>query len=73
MYGSSGPSELGYASAAVITALLDKLIQKSVISRPDAVEVLNDALDAMVPGSSSVGVAGGMRIIKESILPKINK
>jgi hypothetical protein len=73
MYGSSGPSELGYASTAVLTALLDKMIQRGVLSRPDAIEALNDALDAMKVGQSSMGVAGGMRIIKESILPKIDK
>jgi hypothetical protein len=73
MYGNSGPSELGYASAAVIAALLDKLIQKGVISRPDVVELLHDAVKTMSIGQASAGVAGGMRIINESIVPRIDK
>ena len=73
MYGASGSTELGYASAAIIVALINKLIQKSVISRPDAIEVMGDAVKAMQPGAASKGVAGAIRIIEQSITPKLAK
>ena len=58
MYGASGSMELGYASAAIIVALINKLVQNNVISRSDPIEVMGDALKTMRPGAASKGVAG---------------
>jgi hypothetical protein len=73
MYGTSGPSELGYANAAILVALLDKLIQKGVIGRPDAIEVLGDAVAAMKPHVAITSIGKAIGLIQESIVPKINK
>jgi hypothetical protein len=71
MCGDKGSMELGYASAAIIIALINKLIQSDVISRSDAMGVMGDALKTMRPGAASKGVAGAIQIIEQSIVPNL--
>jgi hypothetical protein len=57
---SAGAHELGYASVAIVGALLDRLVINKVISRSDAAAILDDAITtlkglgnlASVPGAS---------------------
>jgi hypothetical protein len=71
MNGRSGP-ELGYASIAIITALFDKLVRNGVISRTDAADVADNALKTLST-VGGVGAYGGIRLIRDTILPKIIK
>ena len=71
MHGANGSMELGYASAAIIVALINKLVQNNVISRSDAIEVMGDALKTIRPGAASKGVAGAIQIIEQSIVPNL--
>ena len=41
---TAGAHELGYASVAIVGALLDRLVINKVISRSDAAAILDDAI-----------------------------
>ena len=44
---SAGAHELGYASVAIVGALLDRLVINKVISRSDAAAILDDAITTL--------------------------
>ncbi len=60
---SAGANELGYASVAIVAALLDALIHNRVISRADASSVLDGADDALRGLGNLPGVLGAIRIV----------
>jgi hypothetical protein len=57
--------ELGYASTAIIAALLDTLIRNRIISRADASDTLNDAVTALKGLGNHASAAGAIRIISD--------
>jgi hypothetical protein len=44
---TAGAHELGYASVAIVGALLDRLVINKVISRSDAAAILDDAMTTL--------------------------
>lgn len=62
---TAGAHELGYASAAIVAALLDTLIRNRIISRADASDTLNDAVTALKGLGNNPSAAGAIRIIGE--------
>jgi hypothetical protein len=60
---TAGAHELGYASAAILAALLDRLITKGVISGPDAKGVLDDAAAALEGLGNIPSITGGIRVV----------
>jgi hypothetical protein len=60
---NTGAHELGYASVAIVAALLDKLIHNRVISRAEASSVLDDADDTLKGLGNLSSVLGAIRIV----------
>jgi len=60
---TAGAHELGYASAAIVAALLDTLIRNRLISRADASGTLNDAVAALQGLGNLASVPGAIRIV----------
>jgi len=60
---TAGAHELGYASAAVVAALLDTLIRNRIISRADASNTLDDAIAALKGLGNLASVPGAVRIV----------
>ena len=58
---TAGAHELGYASAAIVAALLDTLIRNRIISRADASDTLNDAVTALKGLGNNPSAAGAIR------------
>jgi len=65
--------ELGYASAAVVAALLDRLIVKGTITGSEAIAILDDAVEALDPLSTGHSAAGAISIINNQIRPQVSK
>ena len=49
MFGSSGAHELGYANAAVLISLMRKLVETGTLTKDQASEVLDDAVNTVGP------------------------
>jgi hypothetical protein len=62
---SASAHELGYASAAIVSALLDSLIVKQVISKGDAKIVLDDAMAALGTLGNNQSALGAQRVVSE--------
>jgi hypothetical protein len=60
---TAGPRELGYASVAIVAALLDTLIHNRVISRAEASSILDDADDALKGLGNLSSVLGAIRVV----------
>jgi hypothetical protein len=65
MFGSSGAHEVGYASSAVLIALMRKLIETQALTKDQAAEVLDDAAGILSPSSHTGSVAGAMRLLDD--------
>jgi len=55
--------ELGYASVAIVDALLDRLVINKVISRSDAAAILDDAITTLRGLGNLVSVPGAVRVV----------
>jgi hypothetical protein len=60
---TAGASELGYASAAIVAALLDRLVIRGVVTAPDAAGILDDATRALTGMGNLTSVPGAIRVI----------
>ena len=60
---SVGAHELGYASVAIVGALLDRLVINKVISRSDAAAILDDAITALKGLCNLASVPGAVRVV----------
>jgi hypothetical protein len=60
---TAGAHELGYASAAIVGALLDRLVINKVISRGDAAAILDDATTALKGLGNLASVPGAVRVV----------
>ena len=69
---SASAHELGYASAAILLGLFERLLDKGVISRSDALAIVDEAAETLgsFPNQSMSGAA---RYLKSAIRPEIAK
>ena len=70
---AAGPNELGYANTALITALLDLLVQRGFLSAADCKIVATRAVDGLKPDRSMMSVNGAINFIETAIVPQIGK
>jgi hypothetical protein len=59
---TAGAHELGYASVAIVGALLDRLMINKVISRSDAA-ILDDAIITLKGLGNLASVPGAVRVV----------
>ena len=57
---TAGAHELGYASVAIVGALLDRLV---IISRSDAAAILDDAITTLKGLGNLASVPGAIRVV----------
>ena len=69
---SAGSIELGYASAATLLGLFKHLLDKRIISRSDALGILDDAIADLASAPNS-GMNGASNYLKTAIRPEIAK
>jgi len=62
---TAGANELAYASAAILSALLDRLIVRNAISPSDAAGVLDDATRTLSGFGNLVFVPGSLRVVSD--------
>jgi hypothetical protein len=62
---TAGAHELGYASAAIVRALLESLISKEVISSSDARSILDDAWAELGTLGRNQNVLGARKIVDQ--------
>lgn len=62
---TSGGTELGYASAAILTELLKHLVEIHVITPQAAVDILANAAISLEGLGNRVGVRGALGVIAE--------
>jgi hypothetical protein len=69
---SASAHELGYASAAILLGLFERLLEKKIISRNDALGIIDEAADVLsaIPNQSMNGAG---RYLKSAIRPEIAK
>jgi hypothetical protein len=60
----SGGQELGYASAAVLTALIRTLVRENVLTQEMAKNVLSEGINILQPNWHVSSVQGAIDIIK---------
>ena len=60
---TAGAHELGYASVAIVGALLDRLIINKVMSRSDAAAILDDAIATLKGLNNLASVPGAVRVV----------
>lgn len=60
---TAGPSELGYASRAIIAALLEELVSSNVLSAGTATNVLDQAVVSLKGLGNLVSVPGAVTVI----------
>jgi hypothetical protein len=71
MFGSSGAHELGYASSAILIALMRKLVSNGTLTKDQAAEVLNDAVNILGPSGHTVSVGAAIRMIQTDVKAQI--
>jgi hypothetical protein len=59
------PNGMGLATTAVLGALLDTLIAKGILNRPDAVDILHHARAALAPDYTITPVTDAMDIVSK--------
>ena len=64
---------LGYATTALITALLDTLQNKGVLNDGDLRDVIDDALAALRPDRNIIAINDAYTFVEKAIVPHINK
>jgi hypothetical protein len=62
---TAGPNELGYASAAILTALLQHLIEIDIVSGQAASDILDKAVVSLKGFGNLVFVPGAIRVVGE--------
>jgi hypothetical protein len=67
MFGSSGAHDLGYANAAILIALMRKLIANGVITKDQGAEVLEDAVNILGPHGHVTSIGAAIRMINTDV------
>jgi Na+-transporting NADH:ubiquinone oxidoreductase subunit NqrD len=65
MFGSSAAHDLGYASTAIIIALIRELVGTGTLNKDQAADVLDNAVSALRPMQNIGSIAGAMRIVND--------
>ena len=60
---TAGAIELGYASAAIVGALLERLVANKTITPADAKVVLDDAIVSLQSLGHLVSIPGAIRVV----------
>jgi hypothetical protein len=60
---TAGAHELGYANAAIVAALLERLIARKVLSPTDIAGTLADAVESLNSLGRLASVPGAIRIV----------
>jgi Glycosyl transferase family, helical bundle domain len=71
MFGSSGAHDLGYANAAVLIALMRKLINNGTITKDEATEMLDDAMSTLEPFAHISSIAAALRMISGDMKARV--
>jgi hypothetical protein len=67
MFHGNGAHELGYANAAVLTALLRTLVREKVLTERMAEDVLRDGIKILQSNVSNDSVARAIKFIETSL------
>jgi hypothetical protein len=70
---TAGASELGYANTALLSALMEMLVQRDTLSWSDLRAIAYDAVDAMRPQQNIAAIGAAIRYIEQAIVPQINQ
>jgi len=70
MFGS-GPLDLGYANSAILIALMKLLIKNGAITKDQAAEVLDKAVNILSPSDQNKSVAAAIKLIGDYLKPRI--
>jgi hypothetical protein len=62
---TAGAIELGYASSAIVGALLERLVVKGVLSPAETKIILDDAIISLQSLGHLVSVPGAIRIVSD--------
>jgi len=69
-YGTTGASELAIADAAVMTALLDFMLEKNLFTRVEVRGILAHAVQILDSRKDLMPVKGAIDIITDDLLPR---
>ncbi len=69
-YGTTGASELAIADAAVMTALLDFMLEKNLFTRVEVRGILAHAVQILDSRKDLMPVKGAIDIIADDLLPR---
>ena len=72
MFVPSGGQELGYASAAVLTALIRTLVRENILTQDMAKNVLSEGINILQPNWHVRSVQGAIEIIKSGFEKGLN-
>ena len=64
MFVPSGGQELGYANAAVLTALIRTLVREDILTQDMAKNVLSEGINILQPNWHVSSVQGAIELIK---------
>lgn len=73
MFQGNGPHELGYANAAVLSALLRTLVREKILTQDMVEDVLRDGIKILQPTSMLDSVARAQNFIKNSLAAAVKK
>jgi hypothetical protein len=72
MFVPGGGQELGYANAAVLTALIRTLVRENVLTQDMAKNVLSEGISILQPNWHVAPVQGAIEIIKSGFEKGLN-
>jgi hypothetical protein len=72
MFVPSGGQELGYANAAVLTALIRTLVREDILTQDMAKNVLSEGINILQPNWGVPAVQGAIEIIKNGFEKGLN-
>lgn len=70
MYGKGRELEIANATSAILTALLETLIDKNVLSKTEVRSLLTKAALGLGPHEYTAPVKGAVGVILDDILPR---
>ena len=65
MFGSSGAQPLGYASGAILIALMRKLVSRGLLTQDEVSDLLDDATRSIKSLQNLGSIAGAITIIDD--------
>jgi len=71
MFGSSGAIDLGYASNALMIALIRALVKNGTLTEDQASNVLDDAVSTLGPAGHIDSIGKAIRMIQTDVRAQI--